>query len=217
MIDFNKLIDSFLSREISRKSIGRYYPSEIGGCLRKTWYSYKQPKPADTALIKVFHAGNMLHEFVGEVMKSEKNPNIELLQSEIPVKLQEKDFLISGRIDDLILAKIENKEVLVEIKSCKYLPREFKSENEMQLQLYMRAIGVHNGLLLYIQKDNLETREFEIVYDEEKAEKIIERFKKLHLFLTEDKLPKAEAKHDQDKIWLCERCPWKKECWDRGD
>ena len=93
MVDFDELIDTFLSRGTSWKTVGRYYPSEIGSCLRKTWYSYKEPKETDTNLIRIFEAGNILHEFIEEVLKSEKNPHVELLGTEIPIKLQHKDFL----------------------------------------------------------------------------------------------------------------------------
>jgi len=217
MIDFNKLIDNHLEREISHKQIGKYYPSEIGGCLRKTWYSYKKPKPTETKLIRIFQAGDMLHEFIEEVIISEKNPEVELLEAEFPIKIQEKDFTISGRIDSIILTKIENRKVLVEVKSCKYLPKEFRTEHEMQLQLYMHATSVRDGIILYIQKDNLQTIWFEIPYDKEKIEKALERFHVLHTSLIEDKIPEAEAKHDEDKVWLCEKCSWKNECWARED
>ncbi|HUS49748.1 MAG TPA: PD-(D/E)XK nuclease family protein [Candidatus Paceibacterota bacterium] len=217
MIDFNKLIDQHLARESYPKKIGRYYPSEIGYCLRKAWYSYKKPKPTDNALIRIFEAGNILHEFIEEVIISEKNPEVELLQKEVPVKIKTKDFTISGRIDNLILAKIENKIFLVEVKSCKYLPKEFRKENEMQLQLYLKAAEVQDGMLLYIQKDNLETRWFNIPYDEEKANEILKRFDILHDSLVKETLPEAEAKHDEEKKWLCNKCPWKEECWARED
>ena len=217
MVDFNKLIDNHLARELSYKKIGRYYPSEIGGCLRKTWYSYKKPRPTDTALVRIFEAGNMLHEFIGEVIKSEKNPEIKLLQAEMPVKLEQKDFTISGRIDNLILVKIENKKFLVEVKSCKFLPHELKKEHEMQLQFYMHASEVYNGILLYIQKDNLQTKWFEIKYNKEEIKKILNRFNDLHLSLTQNKIPEAEAKHNEESIWMCQKCPWKEECWGRGD
>ncbi len=212
MVDFNKLIDAYLARESYCKKIGRYYPSEIGSCLRKIWYSYKKPKPTDTELIRIFEAGNMLHTFITEVIKSEKNPEVKLLQSEMPVKFQEKDFIISGRVDNLILVEIENKKVLVEIKSCKYLPTDFKKEHAMQLQLYMHFTGIYNGILLYIQKDNLQTTCFDIIYNPEEVREILKRFHSLHLFLVNDKIPEAEAKLDPDKVWMCEKCPWKDEC-----
>ena len=217
MVDFDKLIDTHLARATSKKSIGRYYPSEIGTCLRKTWYSYTKPKATDTKMLRIFEAGNKLHEFIEEVLESEKNPEVELLEKELPLRLEYKDFLISGRIDNLILVRIENKEFLVEVKSCKYLPKEFRKEHESQLQFYMHALGIHDGILLYVQKDNLETVAFEIQYDKEKAQQILKRFEALNKALKENEIPEAEARHDEEKIWLCERCQWKEECWKRED
>ena len=120
-IDFNKLIDNYFSREFKSKKIGRYYPSEIGGCLRKTWFSYKFPKETDKEVIKIMEAGNIIHEFIVEVLKSDKNDDIELLETELPFTIDEGDFTISGRIDNIILTKINNKKVLIEVKSTKSL------------------------------------------------------------------------------------------------
>ncbi len=216
MIDFNKLIDNHLAKEHKPKSIGRYYPSEIGGCMRKTWFSYKSPKPTDTKLMRIFEAGNMLHEFITDVIKSEKNKEVELLKNELPIEVKTKDFVISGRIDNLVLVKISEggqaKQVLVEVKSTKFLPKEYSKEHEIQLQFYMRSIGINNGMILYIQKDNLETKSFNIEHDKKISDEIIERFAELHKFLIEDKLPEAEAKQDQDKKWMCSYCAWKEEC-----
>lgn len=217
MVDFDKLIDNHLARGVSFKKIGRYYPSEIGSCLRKVWYSYKDPQPVDTPLIRIFQAGNMLHTFIEEVIKSKKNPEITLLQSEMPIKFEHDDFLISGRIDNLVLVKIENKKVLVEVKSCKYLPKEFKKEHEMQLQLYLGAVGVKNGLLLYVQKDNLQTVSFEIKHNSEKTQKILERFSLLHFSLIQNRIPTAEARHNPEQAWMCDYCGWKEKCWKRED
>jgi len=216
MIEFNKLIDTHLAREYKPKSIGRYYPSEIAGCMRKTWFSYKNPKKTDTKLTRIFETGNMLHEFITEVIKSEKNPEVELIKSELPIEIKTKDFIISGRIDNLVLVKIcdknECRQVLVEVKSTKFLPKEHSKEHEIQLQLYMRAIGVNEGIILYIQKDNLETRTFNIKHSKKLSDKIIERFKVLHKSLIDDKMPEPEAKQNKDKEWMCSYCAWKEEC-----
>lgn len=217
MIDFNKLIDNYLAREYKPKSIGRYYPSEIAGCMRKTYFSYKNPKPIDTKLNRIFEAGNMLHEFVTEVIRSEKNnKEIQLIKSELPVEIKEKEFIISGRIDNLVLVKIcennECKQVLVEVKSAKFLPKEHRKEHETQLQLYMKALGVKEGIILYIQKDNLQVKSFDIKFSKKEADRIIERFQELHKSLVSGKIPEAEAKLDEEKSWMCEYCQYKGEC-----
>ena len=212
MVDFNDLIDKHLKRESRPKSIGRYYPSEIGGCIRKTWFSYRLPKETDKSTTKVFKAGEMLHEFISEVIKSEKNPEIELVNSEIPVKIETKEFIISGRIDDLMLVKLDGKQYLVEVKSCKFLPNEAKEDNVMQLQLYMHATGIHDAILLYIKKDDLQTLSFELKYDKDAVKDILERFDVLHKTLTSQKIPDAEAKINLQKQWMCQYCLWQQEC-----
>lgn len=212
MIDFDALIDNHLVRKFRAKTIGRYYPSEAGGCLRKTWFSYKIPKQVDAETQRVFEAGNMLHEFITEVIKSEKNQDIELLKSEMPIKIETNDFIISGRIDNLVLVKINNKQVLVEVKSTKFLPEEKRAEHEMQLQLYMQATDVSDGIILYIQKDNLQTKTFHIKHNKEMSDKIIERFRIIHNSLTSNTMPQPEAKLIEDKAWLCNYCNWREEC-----
>jgi CRISPR/Cas system-associated exonuclease Cas4 (RecB family) len=215
MIDFDKLIDEHIKKEHHPKGIGRYYPSEAGTCLRKVWYSYKFPTEVEPELLKIFEMGNIVHNFVVEVLKSEKTKDVELLESEFPFKEQVDDFTISGRIDNLIKVKASGKIYLVEVKSTKSIDfvKEASPHNIQQLQLYMHFTGVHNGFLLYIDKTNLRTKVFEISYDEAEAKRILERFKALHKHLTEDKLPEAEGRAHKEINWMCNYCEYKDRCF----
>src|SRR3972149_7671998 len=136
MLDFNKLINLHLQRDLRAKQIARYYPSEVGSCLRKVYYTYKNPKPLEDELMKIFEAGNILHNFVVEVLKSEKDPDVKLLNQEMPVKLKLKEYTISGRIDDVLVVKSSGKVYLVEVKSTSMLKMvKTPSKNHlMQLQ-----------------------------------------------------------------------------------
>jgi CRISPR-associated exonuclease Cas4 len=211
-IDFNELIDNYLAKELRPRSIGRYWPSEAGGCLRKNWYTFKIPKEVDKPLSRIFEAGNRLHEFVADVIESEKNKQVQLLEKELPIMIQREGYMVAGRIDDLILVLLEGKKYLVEVKSTKYLPNEPRSEHLMQLQLYMHAMSVNNGILLYVRKDDLQTRQFEELYNEEKTSRILERFDKLHKHLVSEEIPEPEAKMVEEKGWMCAFCPYAKEC-----
>ena len=217
MLDFNKMIENHIHREFRAKQEGRYYPSEIGSCMRKVWYSYKDPRPVQAELQKIFELGNIQHDFVADVLKSEKNPEIELLEEELPFKLDIKDFLVSGRIDDLLLVKASGRKLLVEVKSTSNI--DFvdgpKPENAMQLQLYMHAIGVHDGILLYIDKRNLKTKAFIIPFSEGIAALAIDRFMQLHNHLKSGKMPEPEARASRrDEIgWMCKMCDWKERCF----
>jgi CRISPR-associated exonuclease Cas4 len=214
MIDFNELVDKHLHRELRPKQLGRYYPSEIGFCMRKTWYSYKFPQETTADLVKIFQAGNMIHNFVADVLKSEKTPEVELLQSEVPFRENIKDFVVSGRADDLLIVKADNKKVLVEVKSTSMIkcvdgPSDL---HELQLQIYMHFLGIQNGLILYIEKNTLQSKVFEVEYDKDKVEKTLKRFDILHEKLKNDTLPAAEAKKDKNKEWMCKYCEYEERC-----
>lgn len=216
MVNFDELIDNYLKRKSYPKKIGRYWPSEAGGCIRKTWFSFNLPKEVDKSTSRIFEAGNRLHEFISDVIESDKNKHVKLLDKEIPIKIQEENFLIKGRIDDLLVVNINKEKYLVEVKSSKFLPRELREEHEMQLQLYMQALGVHKGILLYVQKDNLQTKQFFINYNKELVKKVLIRFEKLHKYLVENKIPEAEAKLVKRKTWLCGFCNYSEECEEAG-
>ncbi len=213
-IDFNKMIDNYLFREQKPKKVGRYYPSEIGTCMRKLWYSYNYPIETKPDLVKIFHIGNTLHELVVEVLKSDKNPDVSLLQSEFPLQIEIDDFIVSGRIDDLVLIKASGKSILVEVKSCKSIDyiRSAQASHVMQLQLYMHATKVHDGMLLYIDKSTLQCKTFVIPYDETMNIGILERFKNIHGHLKNNTLPIDEAKKVLSMNWLCNFCEYRNKC-----
>lgn len=214
MINFNEMVDRFLESEVRIKTIGRYYPSEIGQCLRKTWYTFRNPKPIDKELKKIFEAGNRLHEFVADVFQSDKNPEVELVQKELPFEIPVDDFVIAGRIDDLIRIKMSNQEALVEVKSTKDLDylEEPNESHVLQLQLYLHANNMKDGILLYLEKNTLKSKTFHIAYNEKMYDYIIERFRELHKKLTTAELPPPEARLQEDKQWMCKSCQYSEEC-----
>ena len=215
MIDFDALSDNYFKRELSVKSIGRYYPSEVGQCLRKSWYSFLNPKEVEPDLAKIFEAGNILHEFVGKVFASEKNPDVELLEEESPFTIEVDDFVIAGRIDNLVLLKEQQRKAVVEVKSTKMLSMvpEPKPEHVMQLQLYLHAKGVQDGILLYVEKNTLKSKTFHLQYDPTQYEDILARFRKMHDNLVNSQLPKPEARLLEDKKWMCRYCNYRQECF----
>lgn len=214
MIDFDKLVNQHIAHEHKPKQIGRYYPSEVGTCLRKLWYSYKYPQKVDPDLLKVFEAGNIIHGFVVEVLKSEKNKDVELLKSEIPFMIDVEDFIISGRVDDLVMVKSSGKHLLVEVKSTKNVSaiKKPQSNHVMQIMFYMEAVGVHSGVILYVDKNDLKSKVFEIEFDHDKCSDIFDRFSFLHEHLKNDNIPDAEAKKAEDMKWMCRFCEYKEKC-----
>ncbi len=214
MIDFNDVIERFLERELQEKKIGRYYPSEIGRCLRNLYYSYKYPMKVKPKLLKIFELGNIMHDFIVKVLQSEKIPEVELVDYEIPIELKMDDFVISGRIDDLILLKTDNRKILIEVKTCKDVRAVIKPQNShmVQLQFYMHVTGIKEGILLYVDKTTLDTKSFKLEYDEHWSKLIVDRFRKLHEALVKDELPLPEAKLIEEIRWMCGFCEYKEKC-----
>ena len=216
MIDFNKLIENHIARESRPKQIGRYYPSEVGSCLRKVFYSYKFPQPISQDLAKIFEVGNIVHDFIAKVMASEKNPHVQLLESELPFKIEMNGFTISGRIDDLLLIKASGKKLMVEVKSTSHLSstEEASPQHIMQLQLYMHQMKIQNGCVLYVEKNSLQTKTFYFDYDENISAEALNRFSQLHKYLTENKVPAPEARVRWKEMgWMCTRCEFRDRCF----
>jgi len=125
-----------------------------------------------------------------------------------------KDFTVSGRIDDLVLIKTENKKVLIEVKSIADLSRleEAKPHHKMQLQLYMLALKIYDGVILYVDKRNLKSKVFTIPYDETESVRALERFHLLNDALKKDAIPEPEAKIESEIGWMCNYCEYRDRC-----
>ncbi len=173
----------------------------------------------DPSKLKIFEIGNILHEFIMQVFKNEKNISfVKFVSSELPFKMQQKDFTISGRLDDVVVAKEDDKTAIIEVKSIRDV-RTATTPNKnhvMQLQFYMHATGIRNGILLYVDKTNLKTKSFEVPYDEKHSLDILKRFSALHEMLKKDVLPIDEAKQSKDTLWMCNMCEYRAKC-DRND
>jgi len=169
--------------------------------------------------LKLFELGGILHEFMMEVLKSEKNVDkIKFLESELPLKMNFKDFIISGRLDDVVVAKEDDQKIIIEVKTVKDIKYTDKPNkiHLMQLQFYMHATGVHDGIILYVDRNNLKTKAFEVKYDEKHSLDILNRFKTLHELLAKDVLPIDEFKQSKETIWMCNMCEYRAKC-DRNE
>lgn len=215
MINFDNVIDNYLKRELRPKEVGRYFPSEAGNCLRKSWYSYKIPRETPKDTIKIFKVGLMLHDFIAEVLSSGINEDIKLVSTELPFKIDIDGIVISGRIDDIVHAKVESKDYLVEVKTTSDLGYTHapKEAHIMQLQLYMYAFKILDGIVLYVDKRNLKSKSFEVKYDEKLVELTLNRLKSLHKFLVDNKVPDPEARMFKEMYWQCRDCQYREECY----
>lgn len=208
-VDFNKLIENHLQKDSYRKRIGSYYPSEAGNCLRKAWYSYKCPLPADPKKGKYFYLGNLIHDFIAEVLENPKNTEVKLLEKEVPLKINQPNFVVSGRLDDIFMLAADGRKFMLEVKSTGSKLERIKQPQDahvMQLQLYMHAHEIKEGVILYIEKNSLESKWFTVEYNQKAAEDALARFALLDSKLKSGELPEPEAKRRPEWDWMCEYC-----------
>jgi CRISPR/Cas system-associated exonuclease Cas4 (RecB family) len=214
-LDVKGIIDEYLTEEQRPKRIGSYYPSEIGMCIRRSYYSYFITKPTEPAALRIFALGNNVHEFIAKALKDSNE--LAVVEEEKPIKVEYKDdstnFTIYGRIDDYIETKT-GKKIIIEAKSTGDITKvtEPDPKHKMQITLYLGAQTADYGLLVYADKKNLEIKQFRVEYSENDYKKVMQRFKDLDYHLKNKILPPAEYYFDNKKVWECKYCPYYREC-----
>lgn len=212
MLDFDRIIDDYLLKEDKEREIGTYYASEIGSCYRQIWFKFKNPKPIDAATKRIFARGDIMHEFVRNVLA--RHPETRVIQSEQSVRIPDTEtgLVIAGRFDNFIEMK-QGESVLIEVKSTKsleYLTKPYP-HHVMQIMPYLLIRKNLKGVILYIDND-LQIKTFEIQFDWEVFREVILRARFIHKCLTENIIPPAECKLSSEKKWQCNYCNYSKTC-----
>ncbi|MFP3214734.1 MAG: PD-(D/E)XK nuclease family protein [Nitrososphaeria archaeon] len=185
--------------------IGVYHPSEIGYCMRKQYYAYVVGGAGfDDETLVIFEIGNAIHEMVGNML------GVPAEEREVEISLQvENGVELRGRADIIMVRNGETH--IIELKSTSHDYAVPKPEHVVQLQIYLEALHVQHGILLYINKTNGKVSGFDIFYDEAKVAEIKKRVLTLHDYIINKILPPAEGKSKQ--VWEeCRYCPYKQRC-----
>jgi CRISPR/Cas system-associated exonuclease Cas4 (RecB family) len=134
---------------------------------------------------------------------------IHVVASEVNIPPQE---LVSGRADAIIST---GKEMYVlDIKSMNSMIfrnlTEPKEENVAQLQLYLHYFKIPKGILLYVNKDNQELKEFIITYDKKLALNLLASLSDLREKIDSEIIPPRLS--DYPDNWQCRYCQFKEVC-----
>jgi len=226
----NIIFEKYLRENERKRVIGIYYPSEMGFCLRRTYFLYKKPKPIPLKTLLLFESGRVVHEWLANLFM--KYDEIELgkigdffmekikidvrSEGKLAFKVDEGVWLI-GRFDDLLLVKLGDYQdlFLIEVKSVRDISmiREPKESHRMQINFYMKLLGIEEGYIMYVDRKTYEYKIFKVEFSKELWEKLIERVKKLHECLVNDELPEPEGRKT---FWMCKYCDYIDECL-KGD
>jgi CRISPR-associated protein Cas4 len=174
-----------------------YVTEACSPCLRKAYFDrIKPPTPSPNEFIKL--VGDEAHRRILDVLKEEG------YQVEIPVKLQVKNITLLGRAD---AARIDgNNQHVIEFKVVEDTPEKPYDTHLMQLNLYLLALRVKRGYLVYISRRNGKVSVFKHSYVRELAKEAIMRAIKLSKALKNREAPEPER-----GPW-CNSCPYTLVC-----
>lgn len=204
-----ELIDKFyLDRQKDREQ-RHFYVTDAGKCGRAVFFKFKNAprREMDANILRLFDHGDHIHKMIMQPLLATRD--IHVVASEVNIPPQE---LISGRADAIIS---DGKDLYVlDIKSINSMVfknlQAPKEENIDQLQLYLHYFKIPRGILLYVNKDNQELKEFLAEYDKARALKLLNELAELKKKIDGNVIPDRLPGYPQN--WQCVYCPFSQVC-----
>ncbi len=205
-----EIIDKFyLDKERAKKEQTSFYISEAGKCHRQVFLKFKNApkKDLDASFLRLFDHGENMHKLIMKPLLSTRD--IHVVASEIEIPPQE---IVKGRADAVLS---DGKELYVlDIKSMNSMVfrnlQEPKEENVLQLQLYLHFFKIPKGILLYVDKDKLELKEFLVKYNPAIAELLLTNLVNLKKKIEANIVPRRIPGYPAN--WQCQYCQYKEVC-----
>lgn len=201
-----EIIDEFyqnLEKEKREKERIQFYISEAKKCERQIFFKFKRAPQRDleAEYLRVLEMGDHIQQIVLGPLFSKGI----VRATEIRIPPQE---IVSGRADAIV--SIDGEPYVVEVKSISgrrnFETLEAMEEHKLQLQLYLHFFKIKKGILLYVNKDTLEVKEFILDYDMNLCEETLRWFENLKEKIEKDIVPPILP--DFPENWQCKRCPF---------
>jgi len=202
-----ELIDEFYLENQKNREQTRFYITDAGKCPRAVFFKFKNaPKePIEARLMRIFEHGENIHRNIFNILYRLK------IGCTTEIKIPDQE-IVSGRADAILCMNNEN--YVLDIKSINSMLfrklEQPKEENIYQVQLYMHFFGIKKGILLYVDKDQQNLKEFFLDYDENLCKGLMDKFYALKTQIEEDTLPAKLA--DYPRNWQCTYCQFKDIC-----
>lgn len=204
-----EIIDKFYLDRQKDKEQRHFYITDAGKCPRAIFFKFKNVprEEMEANVLRMFEQGDHIHQLIMKSLLSTRE--IHVVASEVDIPPQE---LISGRADAIIS---DGKELYtLDIKSMNSMVfrnlNEPKPENIDQLQLYLHYFKIPKGILLYVNKDNQELKEFIINYDRGLANNLLNELNDLKSKIDRNIVPDRIPDYPQN--WQCQYCQFREIC-----
>ncbi len=205
-----ELIDQYYLDRQRDKEQTHFYITDAGKCGRSLFFKFKKSLPREEmkpSVLRLFDHGDHIHQMIMKPLLSVRD--IHVVASEVNIPPQE---IVHGRADAILS---DGKDMFVlDIKSMNSMVfdklQEPKEENVNQLQLYLHYFKIPKGILLYVNKNSLELKEFITQYDPAMARKLIKGLEDLKEKIDKDMVPDRIEGYPTD--WQCKYCQFKEIC-----
>lgn len=207
-----ELIDKFYMDRQEDREQHHFYITDAGKCSRATFFKFKNVprEKMEARVLRMFDHGDYMQM---QILSTLLSLGI-VRASEVKIPPQE---LISGRADAII--SLDNELYVVDFKSMNSMIFKnltaAKKENINQLQLYLHFFKIPKGILLYINKDTLELKEFVINYNSALARDLLKDLSTLKDKLDDNTIPQPLP--DYPENWQCQYCQFKEICSSAGE
>ena len=206
-----ELLDQFyLDRERDREQ-HHFYITDAGKCPRAIFFKFKNVprEKMEPRVLRMFDHGDYIQM---QILNNLFSLGI-VRASEVKIPPQE---LISGRADAIIT--LNNELYVIDFKSMNSMVfknlAEAKEDNLNQIQLYLHFFKIPKGILLYINKDTLELKEFLVEYNPTVAQKLLKDLSELKTKIDSNIVPDRIPEYPEN--WQCQYCQFKEICATAG-
>lgn len=202
-----ELIDQFYSDRQRDKEQQHFYITDAGKCGRAIFFKFKNVprEKMEPRVLRMFDHGDYIQM---QILSNLFSLGM-VRASEVKIPPQE---IISGRADAII--SIDNELFVVDFKSMNSLVfkglEQPKEDNVNQIQLYLHFFKIPKGILLYINKDTLELKDFLINYNPAIAKKLLSELTELKIKIDKNTIPTRLDSWPSD--WQCQYCQFKEIC-----
>lgn len=204
-----ELIDKFYIDRQNGRDQERFYITDAGKCPRLIFFKFKKApkKDMEANILRMFEHGDYIHQLIMKALMGARD--VHVVGSEINIPPQE---IISGRADAILS---DGKDLYVlDIKSMNSMLfrnlEEPKEENVNQIQLYLHYFKIPKGILLYVNKDTQDLKEFKVDYNSQLAGRLISGLESLKKQIDSDVVPCRLQSYPVD--WQCRYCQFKDIC-----
>jgi len=204
-----ELINKFYTDRQKDKEQHHFYITDAGKCARAVFFKFKKApgEEIEARVLRMFDHGDYIHQLIMKPLLSTKE--IHVIASEVDIPPLE---LVRGRADAIIS---DGKTLyVVDVKSMNSMIfrnlESPKEENVDQLQLYLHFFKVKNGILLYVDKDTQELKEFLVEYDPARTRHLLNTLLQLKTKIDSNIVPDRLSEYPDN--WQCKYCQFKIIC-----